>query len=204
MMLPTHVLMGMLLALPVGLFAPEMAAPAVLAGAIGGLVPDLDLYVGHRRTLHYPVLYTMAATAAMLIAIAIPTVGTVALALAAAAAAVHCLADVFGGGLELRPWEATSDRAVYDHVRGRWIAPRRWIRYDGAPEDLVLSLTFAVPLMLTLEGPYTVGIGAILAIATIYTILRRILPDVAGRLVIRLPAGVHSLLPARYLDGSHR
>jgi len=46
--------------------------------------------------------------------------------------ALHAAMDVFGAGLELRPREATSRRAVYDYVRGRWLRPRRWIRSSPA------------------------------------------------------------------------
>lgn len=201
MMLPTHILMGMLLALPVAVLAPETAGWALLAGGIGGLVPDLDMYVGHRKTLHFPILYPVLAGGATLLAVAVPSVPTVALAIAALAAAVHCIADVFGGGLELRPWEATSDRAVYDHVRGTWIAPRRWIPYDGAPADLVLSVVVAVPLLATLDGYVTWTIGAVLAVATVYAALRRVLPVMAVRLVGHLPATLRMRLPARYLAG---
>lgn len=203
MMLPTHVLMGMVLALPVAVLAPETAGWALLAGAVGGLVPDLDMYVGHRKTLHYPVIYPVLAGVFTVLAVVVPSVPTVALAIAAVAAAVHCVADVFGGGLELRPWEATADRAVYDHVRGTWIAPRRWISYDGAPADLVLSVVIAAPLLLTLDGLATVGIGAVLAVATVYAALRRVLPVLAVRLVGHLPAPLRMRLPARYLDGHH-
>jgi hypothetical protein len=203
MMLPTHVLMGMLLALPVAVLAPETASWAIIAGAAGGLVPDLDMYVGHRKTLHYPVIYAVIAGGLTLLAVVFPSVPTVALAIAAVAAAVHCIADVLGGGLELRPWEATSDRAVYDHVRGTWIPPRRVIPYDGAPADLVLSVVLAVPLLVTLEGYATVLIGAVLAVATVYAALRRVLPVLAVRLVGHLPASLRMRLPARYLDGHH-
>ncbi len=102
--------------------APEFATVGLVAGFLGGLVPDLDMYVGHRKTLHYPVYYSVLATGGVLVGLAVPSVLTVAVALFLLGAAVHCVADIFGGGLELRPWEGTSDRAVYDHVRGRWIA----------------------------------------------------------------------------------
>lgn len=200
-MLPTHVLMGMFLALPVAAAAPEFAGPAVLAGAVGGALPDLDMYAGHRKTFHFPVYYTALAGIAGLLAFVAPATVTLALAVAAAAAAAHCLADVLGGGLELRPWEATSDRAVYDHVRRRWIAPRRWVRYDGAPEDLLLSVVVAVPLLIALDRPYTWGIGGALAVAVVYAAVRRVLPVVAVILVSRLPTAVCARLPARYVDG---
>lgn len=52
MMSPTHTAMGILLALPLVVAAPELAAVGALAGIAGGAFPDLDLLVGeHRKTL---------------------------------------------------------------------------------------------------------------------------------------------------------
>ncbi|KPN32144.1 hypothetical protein SY89_02904 [Halolamina pelagica] len=133
MMLPTHALFGMLLALPVAVLSPEHGPVALGAGLAGGILPDLDLYVGHRKTLHYPVGYSLLAGVAGVAAVVSPTAATVGVALLLAAAASHSLVDVFGGGLELRPWEATSERAVYDHYRGRWIAPGGGFATTGPP-----------------------------------------------------------------------
>ena len=151
MMLPTHVLVGLALALPVAVAVPEHADIALTAGLLGGLIPDLDMYIGHRKTLHYPVYYSALAAVAAPVAALVPTTATIAAAMGLLGAAAHSVMDVFGGGLELRPWEATSSRAVYNHHHDRWLAPRRWIRYDGAPEDLVLSVVVAVPLLFALE-----------------------------------------------------
>jgi len=198
MMLPTHALSGMVLALPVALVAPEFAGIALAAGLIGGILPDLDMYVGHRKTLHYPVYYSLLAAVAVPLAVVVATAGTVALALVAVAAAVHSVTDVFGGGLELRPWEATSDRAVYDHYNGRWVAPRRWIRYDGAPEDFLLSVTLAVPLFVAVDGPLQWVVAGAVAVAGVYVALRRILATAAQHAVALLPERVHPYVPARY------
>lgn len=204
MMLPTHALAGMALALPVAAVAPEAAGIALVAGLLGGVFPDLDLYVGHRRTLHFPVYYSLLAAVAVPLAVASPTTLTLAVAAWALAAATHCLADVFGGGLELRPWQATADRAVYDHFNGRWIAPKRWIRYDGAPEDLALSLALAATLWGTVDGPLRTVVAAALVVAVVYAAVRRVLPTVAERLVGVLPTRLVGYLPARYLDaGDH-
>ena len=118
-MLPTHALSGMALALPVVAAAPELAPVALVAGLLGGIFPDLDLYTGHRRTLHFPVYYSVVGLAATLTAVLVPMATTLAIAVFLLAVALHSVADSFGSGLELRPWEATSDRAVYDHFRGR-------------------------------------------------------------------------------------
>lgn len=204
MMLPTHALAGMALALPLALAVPELGGVALVAGFLGGVLPDLDMYVGHRKKLHYPVYYSALALTAGLVAALAPSQVTVGAAAFLLGAAVHSLADVFGGGLELRPWEATSDRAVYDHHRETWLRPRHWIRYDGAPEDLLLCVALAVPLVVTLEGVLERVVLASLAVAVVYTAVRRSLPSVAERLSERfrreaLPESVLTYVPARYL-----
>ncbi|QLG48140.1 metal-dependent hydrolase [Natrinema halophilum] len=205
MMLPTHAFTGLLLALPYALAIPEFGSAALVAGFLGGVFPDLDMYVGHRKTLHYPVYFSVLGVAVAPIALLTPSLLTVAAAFFLLGAAVHSVTDIFGGGLELRPWEATSDRAVYDHYRGRWIAPYRWVRYDGAPEDLMLSVTLAAPLLITLEGTLRWIVVASLGVAIVYTAVRRILPAIAevlfGRgLISSLPSPVLAYVPARYLD----
>jgi hypothetical protein len=114
------------------------------------------------------------------------------------AAALHSVSDVLGGGLELRPWEGTSDRAVYSHHHDRWIAPLRLVRYDGAPEDLLLSVAIAIPLVAVLDGPFELLLAVILCIAAAYTGLRRILPHIAELLVQLVPPSIVSYLPDRY------
>ena len=206
MMLPTHALVGLALATPVALVVPELAPAALLGGLIGGILPDLDLYVGHRRTLHYPEYFSMAAIGAVTLGVVAPTVPTVAAACLLLAAAVHSVMDVFGGGLELRPWEATSERAVYDHRRGEWLAPRRWVRYDGAPEDLLLSVVVAAPLLVALDGVFRWTVVSALVVAAAYTVVRRLLPSVATwlvdhSLVQALPDRLLARVPARYSGG---
>jgi len=202
MMLPTHALGGMLLAVPLSVLAPEAAVGVVLAGGAGGVLPDLDMYAGHRRTLHYPVYYTLAAVVAVGGALLVPGALVVAVAALLVGAAAHSAGDVLGGGLELRPWEGTADRAVYNHYGERWIAPRRWVRYDGAPEDLLLAGALAGPLTLVAEGPLAWLVGGLLAVAAVYTAVRRRLPAVADALVARLPERTRRHLPARYTAGS--
>jgi hypothetical protein len=204
MMLPTHALVGMVLALPFTVVAPESAGVALAAGLLGGAVPDLDMYAGHRRTLHYPTYYAALAAAAVPVAVLSSSAWTVAVATFLLGAAGHSVSDVFGAGLELRPWEATSDRAVYDHWRGRWLAPRRWIRYDGAPEDLLAAVAVAGPLLVVLDGAGRRTVLALLGVGVVYALLRRRLPAVAerlvdGRLLDRLPERLVGHVPARYM-----
>ena len=198
MMLPTHVLAGMLLATPLVRAAPELAPVGFAAGFLGGLLPDLDMYTGHRRTLHYPVYYSALSAPALVAAAAAPSALTVGVALFLLGAALHSVADMYGGGLELRPWEGTSDRAVYDHYRGNWIAPRRGVRYDGAVEDLALSVGLAVPLLLLVGGPLRQIVIGTLVVAAVYTLLRRHLAEIAASLIPLLPAAADPYLPERY------
>mgnify|MGYP006282718903 CR=1 FL=1 len=198
MMLPTHVLAGMLLAAPLVRAAPELAPVGFAAGFLGGLLPDLDMYTGHRRTLHYPVYYSALSAPALVAAAAAPSALTVGVALFLLGAALHSVADMYGGGLELRPWEGTSDRAVYDHYRGNWIAPRRGVRYDGAVEDLALSVGLAVPLLLLVGGPLRQIVIGTLVVAAVYTLLRRHLAEIAASLIPLLPAAADPYLPERY------
>lgn len=198
-MLPTHALAGMVLALPVALFAPELSGIALAAGLLGGILPDLDMYVGHRKTLHYPFYYSLVGAMAVPLAVAVQSAATVGVAILLVAAAIHSVTDVFGGGLELRPWEGTSDRAVYDHYNGRWLPPRRWIRYDGSPEDFLLSVSLALPLLFVVDGGLTWVVLATIAVAGVYVTLRRRLATAAQRVVATLPERLLPYVPARYL-----
>ena len=204
MMVTTHALVGMLLAVPVALLAPDLAPTALLAGALGGVAPDLDLYAGHRRTLHYPVYGSAAAAVALAAAALAPAPPTAFIAVFLSAAAVHARMDVLGGGLELRPWLGTSEQAVYDHFRGRWRRPYRVVRYDGAPEDLFLAAVVATPVAAVHGGtPYvTPAVGLLLGVSTLYAVLRKPLAGlaaaVAAFLVPRVPAAVSGYIPERY------
>ncbi len=198
MMLPTHAIVGLALATPLAFVAPEFATAALTGGLLGGILPDLDLYAGHRRTLHYPTVYPLLALAAVVLAVVVSTPTTVALAFFLIGAAAHCRMDRFGGGLELRPWEGTSDRAVYDHVRGRWRRPKRVIRYDGAPEDFALASLLGIPLMVVLPSPFRWIVLALLAIGGVYALLRRRLATLAPIVFGYVPERIRQYVPERY------
>nr|WP_233737875.1 metal-dependent hydrolase [Halocatena pleomorpha] len=176
-MVLTHIAVGMALSLPVAAVAPEFATATAIGGAIGGAVPDVDLLVGdHRRTLHFPVLYWLPAIALTAVAlVAIPIV--VVAAVAVSAAAVHSVSDVLGAGEELRPWERTNTDAVYDHLRGQWLRARYVVRYDGAPEDFVLTVAFSTPVAVCFQGlPRWIAVSTVV-VALPYTLARKRLAD---------------------------
>ncbi|WP_121744479.1 metal-dependent hydrolase [Natronorubrum halophilum] len=198
MMLPTHAVIGLAIAAPLVGYYPDLA-PVALAGALAGsLVPDLDLYAGHRRTLHWPTGYALVTLPSVTLVVAVPTTVSVGVASAVVGAAVHCQLDRFGGGLELRPWEGTSDRAVYDHVRGRWRRPMRWVRYDGSPEDLALLVSIGVPLLVVLEGPFRAVVAAALVVGAVYAGLRQRLATIAPDVFGYVPDRLEGYVPKRY------
>ncbi|GAB7019512.1 metal-dependent hydrolase [Halostagnicola bangensis] len=173
MMATTHVFAGLAVVAPVAYAVPELAVPLAVGAICGGLVPDFDLVLEHRRTLHAPVLGSVAAVGFVALALLAPTAATAALAAFAVAAWLHAMSDALGGGPEMDPWNDRSDRAVYDHVRARWIRPRRWIRYDGAPEDAALAIALAVPGLLVFEGWISAVIVGGLVLSVGYAAVRR-------------------------------
>ncbi len=198
MMLPTHAVVGLALAAPLTVIAPDVSTAALTGALLGSVFPDLDLYSGHRRTLHYPVIYPLLAAPAVIAAAVVTTPLAVGLAAFLVGAAVHCRMDRYGGGLELRPWEGTSERAVYDHVRGRWRRPKRWIKYDGSPGDLLLLASLGVPLLIVLDGPFRLIVAACLVVGTTYVVLRRRLAAIAPTVFAYVPDRLAQYVPERY------
>lgn len=172
-MATTHVFAGLAVVAPVAALCPEFTLPLAVGAIAGGLAPDFDLAFAHRRTLHFPAAGVALAGPAAAFAVAFPSSATVALAAFAVAAWLHAASDALGGGPEMDPWNDRSERAVYDHVRNRWVRPRRWIRYDGAPEDAALAVALAVPALLVFDGwVQTIVLGGI-AVSLAYALLRR-------------------------------
>lgn len=200
MMATTHALAGLLLVIPLAVVAPEFAVVAAIAAIAGGVFPDIDMPGAHRRTLHFPVYYSLGAALAVVVALLVPTSVTVAGALFLAAAALHSLSDALGGGLELRPWEGTSDRGVYSHYHRRWWRPRRWVRYDGAPEDAVLGALLAVPSLLVFEGSVELFVVGAVTLGLGYAAIRRPMVEWTQRLVDSLPPELLDRLPDRLVE----
>lgn len=200
MMATTHALAGLLLAILASFVAPGVGIAGVYAALAGGVFPDLDLYAGHRRTLHFPVYYSAATGVATVVSVLSPGTWTVALALFLAAAALHSVSDVLGGGLELRPWEGGSEQAVYSHYHRRWWRPKRLIRYDGAPEDLGLVLLFAIPAFVAFDGTVEMLVLGIVAVSTFYVAVRKPMVVLAERIVAALPSHVLDRVPSRFVE----
>lgn len=200
MMATTHLLAGILLAMPVVVLAPDLATPALVGAAVGSVLPDFDLYVGHRRTLHFPHVALWLVPPAAFAALASTHPAAVGLVFLVAAMAIHARMDVYGGGLELRPWEGASDRAVYDHLRDRWIPPRRFVRYDGAPEDVALAVALGVPLLVLTDDLVRGVVAGVVGLSIVYGIVRKPIVDIGVVLLGLAPRALLSVLPMRYLE----
>lgn len=198
MMATTHALYGMAVGASLLLVAPEYATAAMLVGFVAGFLPDLDVYAGHRRTLHFPVYASLVAIPAVAIAVLVPSLPSVLLATALVAVALHPVMDVVGGGLSLRPWEDHPDRAVYSHFHGRWIAPRRFVAYDGAPADLLLAFGAGLPLLAVTTGPTRLLVAGTLFFSTGYVLVRKHLVEIVSAAIRHTPSSLHVLVPRRF------
>ncbi|AFZ73541.1 hypothetical protein [Natronobacterium gregoryi] len=173
MMATTHVFVALAAVTPVAVAVPEFSLPLAVGAIIGGLAPDLDMVLEHRRTLHFPVLGLAIAVPAVVFAVAVPSSLTAAAGAFTVAAWLHAASDALGGSPEMDPWSGSTDRAVYDHVRGRWIQPRRWIRYDGSPEDAALAAVLAIPALVVFDGWIAVLVFGAVVLSLGYALVRR-------------------------------
>jgi len=177
MMAVTHGFLSLAAAVALLPVLPAASAPVVLAAAlVGGVAPDADLLWTHRRTLHFPV-YGPVAAALLWGAVLLTGSGVVLLAaVATGAAALHAVTDLLGGSAEHEPWNPVTDYGVYNHAAGRWERPLRYVRYSGAPEDLMLAAALAGAVALAPATPPTLDrwLLAALLVAALYTAARRL------------------------------
>ena len=183
MMTTTHALVGALVGATTAAYAPELTPTAVAVGFVGGALPDADLAGTHRRSTHYPVWGAVTAAVVVGLTALLASPAAILLAVFSVAAALHPLSDVFGGGVERRPWEATSERGVYNHAGGYWVRPRRWIRYSGAPEDAGLAAGVAVPVLFLTGGQLRDALLAVVLVSCLFALVRRRLAGVTERLL---------------------
>jgi hypothetical protein len=183
MMTSTHAFVGALMGATTAVFAPELTPTVVVVGFVGGTLPDVDLLASHRRSLHFPVYATALAVPVAVAAAVLATPLAVLLAVFTLSVAVHCAMDIFAGGVETRPWEETSEQAVYNHFSGRWIRPRRWVRYAGAPEDLVVATVCCLPTLAVTTGPTRLFFVTVLVCSALFVAVRRRLATLTERLV---------------------
>ncbi|MEY7848773.1 metal-dependent hydrolase [Natrarchaeobius sp. A-rgal3] len=172
-MATTHVFAALAVVTPVAYAVPELGTALAVGAILGGLAPDFDLVLEHRRTFHFPISGLVVAAPVVMVASVSPSSLTVGVAAFAVAAWLHAASDAIGGGPEMDPWNDRSERAVYDHVRATWIRPRRWIRYDGAPEDAAVAVALATPALIVFDGWIRTAVAGGIAISLVYALFRR-------------------------------
>ena len=120
----THGLVSLALATLATPALSEYASPPLLVAAfLGGVAPDIDVVAEHRKSLHFPVGYTLLAGAIGAWFALVPSAGVLLIATAVGAAALHAWSDVLAGSVEPEPWDPTTERAVYNHALGGWHRP---------------------------------------------------------------------------------
>lgn len=200
MMLSTHVLTGGLIGAVAASITPLNPALAITAGMLGGALPEFDFLMGrHRKTFHYPVLYGLGAALLLGITVLGFSAG-LPLAILLLGAGTHSFMDMFAGA-ELRSWDRSEwgEEAVYNHLRGRWLRPRRWV-YGGSIQDLLLSLICGAGLMaLTQHTGIRLVSGVVLLFSVLYTAtIRRIGNQVVAPEYHTLNAFTRSTLQAAW------
>lgn len=203
MMATTHAFVGAALASVTVFVAPAAAPAAMAAGFLGGLAPDLDLLAVHRQDLHFPVLAWLPVAGSLALAALSPSTVTFALAAFLLAFAVHPVMDVFGGSSEPEPWRKTTDVAVYNHLRDEWYTARRWVRYDGSPEDLGIAAVASLPMLAFGTAPIADLATVALALSIAYTVVRKRVLTISAAIVGRLPSDVAARLPVRSPPTEH-
>lgn len=176
MMISSHALIGGLIGLVSIAIRPDIVPAVVLAGMAGGLVPDLDMVMHHRRTLHFPVLGLMATLGSGVLAIVSGSTPILFLAVFFAGMTVHCLSDVLGEGKVFRHWEESDPRGAYDHLNDRWLEARGWLA-TGTVHDLWIGLVAGV-ILIAAVPTLAVPVGVLMGVSIVYAATLRRLADV--------------------------
>lgn len=180
MMLPTHVMTGLVLIIPLLHIFPDYSSVIVISTVVANTLPDADIVLGeHRKTLHYPVISTLYFVLALILLILLPGVLTVLLFTFMFGIFFHSVVDIIGGSLEDEPWKETKEKVVYNHFKDRWFSALRIVRYDGSPEDLFLLSVFSGLFFLfypnNITTAHLVFVGITVVIGIFYTVFRKTL-----------------------------
>ncbi len=148
----THALAGGFLGVTASFLVPGDLGSLVIAGMIGGVLPDLDILVEHRKTLHRPLEFNLVLALLLLGYVVFQQHFLTLSILLASGLVLHVVLDVMSQGKTMNPSLRKDDRCVYNHLQEEWVAPKRWVPV-GSWKDLMLSAVFATPLIY-LTGPY--------------------------------------------------
>lgn len=172
MMFSTHILIGAVLGYFLSGFFSADITVLIVAGMVGGLIPELDFLVGKpRRTLHYPFSYFLAAIVPFAAFLTMKTKFFLYGATVLFAAGVHSFMDIFAGA-ELRSWNRNEwqQTAVYNHIQRKWIKPRRWA-YGGSIQDVLLSVvSFGALIYLVSDFWLKAAFSILLVLSFLYSL----------------------------------
>lgn len=172
MMIVSHALLGGVIGILSMFIAPSELTVAIIAGGIGGLIPDLDMLLDHRRTLHFPFTSTVLLLPAFIAFVLVPMSITTVLFFGLAGMAFHAYTDILGEGRVMRHWVHIDHRAVYDHVTDRWVYPRRVIK-TGQGTDLFVTAFSGSLLVRVVDSPLSYVVVVLVVVAFVFTITLR-------------------------------
>lgn len=188
MMLPSHLVVGLVFCSPLYLYAPAEAKLLTLLGIlIGSIAPDADILFGqHRRTTHYPELSAVVALGLVVLTVPLPILFPV--TAFTVGFSIHSWIDILGGGLEDKPWERTSQKSVYRHATKTWSPPRHYTGHDGSVRDLGITMVFTgIAISLYAYHWLTLLLFVNLGVALIYTTVRKYLPALRDKIIKKIP-----------------
>lgn len=159
MMFWTHALAGGSLGLFLSFLTPGMQLPLITAGMLAGVIPDLDMFLEHRKTFHRPIEFTLLFITSVSMFLITGSHVFLILLVFSGSISLHVFSEVLGQGKTMNPDLKEDDRCVYNHLNGEWIKPMRIIKV-GSLKDLSLSMLLSLPLLLTRQS-LIVGITAL-------------------------------------------
>ena len=197
----THMAYGFVSAYGLALLFAVVVAPSsyplvmsttawlVLAGLVGGIVPDVDSLESmgfvHKKTCHYIFGYLLATVLLVAIAALAPQyqVPIIALACITLAAWLHSIMDLADGFRDNDP-----SQGIYEHiVWRRWLPSRVWIPFAGTWEWVLQAFAalLFIPisanlsqLVMVIAVPNwkvgTIAYGVIWVMSVLYDVLRQI------------------------------
>lgn len=178
MIFPTHVLVGGFVGAVISAFVAVNPLPIVFMGMVAALLPNLDLFMEHRKTLHRPFQYAVVSIVLLGLVAFRPHPGVVALATVFTSLALHSWLKSLTEGQGLREDAMDAERAVYDHIRDQWMSARELTPMGGIP-DVVIGLSAGF-LAITFAPESAVLIVPVMAVSVVFAATRK-------RIVTRIP-----------------
>lgn len=178
MMMPTHMSVSSLIAVPLVWKFPESSATVMFVALISSLIPDLDtLYGKHRKTMHLPVIYSLMILASLLLVSLISSLLTSLVFLITVVLSFHCYMDILTGGSCKKPFPDIESEACYNHIKKSWIEPVGIVDYTGSIDDyLIFVSTMAISYYWTediLPTYFTYLFSALVLISTLYVVVKK-------------------------------